>query len=196
MGKKYLGRKDVIYLLIISILIVFFILSHIQNFMESKSKEESVEKLKNLYRMLTERGVEVLNVKDEGNLYRVILRLKLNTGDVLKDVYVTKDGKFFSENIMNITNFEKTLIRQKNFTECLKSKGVLIFGQKNEPNTMQQLLILGNYANKIFVDCSGANLQICQRLGIETIPTILYNNMNYTGVKSIAWFETLTGCRY
>ncbi len=195
-SNKKIETKDVFYIALTIVVILLFLSIHLYNLSLTKVKDKTAEKIKGVYEMLTERDVEILNIEDKGNLYKILLRLKLDTGDVLKEVYLTKDGLFFSEDMLNISEFTQNLERQKNFTECLRSNGVIVFGQKNEPNTARQLLIIGNYANKIFVDCSGTNIDMCKKLGIKRIPTVIYKNMNYTGVKPIRWFEALTGCKY
>ena len=68
-------------------------------------------------------------------------------------------------------------------------------GQTSQPATLSQLEILGNFAYKVYVDCLGANLELCQQLGIEQVPTIFYSDMIYTGTKDLQWFEDTTGCR-
>jgi len=196
MAPKKPERKDIFYICIILILVIALASILLQNTLTASSQKYVLDRMEGVYRMLTESDVEVVSVRDEGYVYKILIRLKLKTGDVIKELYATKDGKFFSENVMDVSDTMKRLEREKDFAECLRAKGFLIFGQKNEPNTLQQLLAIGNYANKVYVDCVGANLQACQQLGIKTIPTIVYNRMNYTGVKTRQWIETLTGCKY
>ena len=193
-----LAKREIVYIIVIAVLAVSLTFTYFQDIIVSGSQEKAVNNVENVYSMLTESEVEILSVTDAGYLYKILLRLKLPGGDALREVYVTKDGKYFSEsgNVMDVSGTMERLSREKDFAECLRAKGFLVFGQKSEPNTVQQLMIIGNYANKVYVDCVGANLQACQQLGIRTIPTIVYNRMNYTGVKTRQWIETLTGCKY
>jgi len=69
-------------------------------------------------------------------------------------------------------------------------------GQKTDPSTIQQLLVIGNFASRIYFDCTGTNLQVCQQQGITVVPTIFYNRMNYTGIKNREWLTSLTACEY
>jgi hypothetical protein len=191
-------KKEYFYVLIIFVLIAAMGILLIPQTLNSASQQKVVENVVATYRTLTESDVEALTVKDEGNIYKILLRLKLADGDVLREAYVTKDGRFFSEagNVFEISNFTATLGKEKSFAECLKEKKFVVFGQKSEPNTLQQLLVIGNFANKVYVDCTGANLQACQQIGISTIPVIFYNDQNYTGVQTRPWIEDLTGCKY
>jgi hypothetical protein len=198
MASKKTVKKDIFYIGVIVVLAAVIVIMFMQNTLIASSQQKVLDNVVETYKMLTESDVDVLSTKDEGSLYKLLLRLKVPGGDVLKEVYATKDGRYFSEagNIIEVSEFVAILEKERNFAECLKVKGLLVLGQKSEPNTLQQLLIIGNYANKLFVECSGANLQACQQIGIQQIPTIIYNNMNYTGVKERAWIEALTGCEY
>jgi hypothetical protein len=198
MSSKKFERKEMIYIGVIVVLAVILAFSFLQNTIMAGSQKQVLDRVGEAYELLTEGDAEVLSVNDEGYVYRILLRLKLTGGDVLREVYATKDGRFFSEsgNVLEVSNFMERLEKEKGFAECLRTKGFLVFGQSNEPNTVQQLLVIGNFANKIYVDCVGANLQACQQLGIEEIPTIVYGDKSYTGVKSLEWIETLTGCNF
>lgn len=191
-------KKDVIYIGVILVLVVILAFMFLQNTLLAGSQKQVVDSVESVYELLTDSDAEVLSVNDEGYVYKVLLRLKLVGGDVLREIYATKDGRFFSEagNVIEVSSFMERLSREKDFAECLKTKGFIVFGQKSEPNTLQQLLEIGNFANRVYVDCVGANLEACVQLGISEIPTIVYNQMNYTGVKTRAWVESLTGCEY
>jgi len=193
-GKNF--GKERLYLVIIIALAALAAYMFFQNTIATSSQQAVTENVLSTYKNLTESDAEVLSVKDEGNLYKILLRLKLTDGDVLREVYATKDGRYFSENVIDVADFNSRLVKERDFAECLKTKGLIVLGQKSEPNTLQQLLIIGNFANKVYVECSGANLQACQQLGIQMIPTIIYNKMNYTGVQTREWIESLTGCKY
>lgn len=191
-------KKDAVYIGVIIVLAVVLAFMLLQNTFASSSQKGVTDSVENVYEMLTEGDAEILTVTDEGSVYRVLMRLKLDTGDVLREVYATKDGRFFSEagNFIEVSGFMERLEREKSFAECLSGKGFLVLGQSSEPNTVQQLLVIGNFANKVYVDCTGANLQACQQIGIERIPTTLYQQQNYTGIKTREWIESLTGCEY
>ena len=196
MAQKKFERKEMVYIGIIVVLVIVLAFMFLQNTITLGSQKKALDSVEGVYKMLTESEVEVLSVKDEGYVYRLLIRLKLRDGDVIRELYVTKDGKFLTENIMDVPETMTRLGKEKDFAECLSSKGLIIFGQKSEPNTLQQLLVIGNYANKIYVDCTEANLQACQQLGIKEIPSIVYNNQIYTGVKSLEWIESLSGCKF
>lgn len=198
MASRKPEKREIVYIGIILVLAVMLAFMFLQNTLIAGSQRQVLENVESVYEMLTESDVEVLNVKDEGYVYKAILRLKLVGGDVLREVYVTKDGKFLSEagNVLEVSVLTERLEKEKGFAECLREKGMIVFGQRSEPNTLQQLLLIGNFANNIYVDCVGANLQACQQLGIQEIPSIVYQDKIYTGVKTVEWIGSLTGCEY
>jgi hypothetical protein len=198
MTSKSSVRREPVYIVLILVLAVALAFSFIQNNFVVSSQNEAVENVKDVYELLTESEVEVLKVDDVGSLYNVLLRMKLSTGDMLTEVFASKDGKYFSEaaNVIESAGFAERLTREKDFAECLFGKKLLVFGVSNEQNTAQQLLEIGNFATKIYVDCVGTNLQICQQVGIQTIPTIVYEGRNYTGPVTRNWISDLTGCEY
>jgi uncharacterized protein YpmB len=194
MAKK--GRKDIIYIVIIIVLVLVIASMLLQNVITTGSQQQAIDKLKAVYELITESNVEVLNVEEVSGMFKVLLRTGGTTGDRIEEVYITKDGRLITDKIIVTEDYKTSLEDQKAFAECLKDKGFLVFGQSNEPNTIQQLQIIGSFSYKIYVDCVDANLQACQQIGIQEIPTIIYNRMNYTGVKTREWIETLTGCKY
>lgn len=196
MASRKPAKRDILYIGVIVVLALVLAFMFLEKTITLGSQKQALDTVENVYRMLTDSDVEVLSVKDEGYVYKMLVRLKLRDGDVIRELYVTKDGRFLTENIMDVPETVTRLGKEKNFTECLKARGFIVFGQKSEPNTLQQLSTIGNYANKVYVDCTGANLQACQRLGIKEIPSIVYNNKVYTGVKSLEWIESLTGCKF
>ena len=48
--------------------------------------------------------------------------------------------------------------------------------------------------DKLFFDCTGDNLQTYQQMGVKNIPSVVYNQTIYEGVKPAEWFENVTGC--
>jgi hypothetical protein len=189
-------KKDIVYIVVIAALIVAVVAVAFQDILITDSQQQALGKLKGIYGLITEADVDILSVEEESGLYKVIIRSNGAAGDMVEEVYITKDGSLLTDKIVITDDYTTTLTKQKAFIECLMDKKLLIFGQSNEPNSIQQLNILGTLSYKIFVDCVGANLEACQQLGIEQIPTIVYENNAYTGAKNIEWFEELTGCGY
>ena len=193
MSKTGIGREKM-YLVVIVILILVLAGFYLQSFLMTGSQVQAVDKVKGVYELISEADVEVLSVEEISGMYKVLLRTKGITGDTLQEVYVTKDGSLTTDKIIITDDYKTRLENEKAFAECLKEKGLLIFGQSNEINTIQQLQLLGSFSYKVYVDCLGANVEVCQQIGIQEIPTVAYDDKAYTGTKTAEWFETLTGC--
>ncbi len=193
MSKTGSGRER-LYLAVIVILILVIAGFYLQSFLTTGSQVQAVDRVKGVYELISEADVEVLSVEEISGMYKVLLRTKGTTGDTLQEIYVTKDGSLTTDKIIITDDYIVRLENEKIFAECLKEKGLLIFGQSNEINTIQQLQLLGSFSYKVYVDCLGANLEACQQLGIQEIPTVAYDDKAYVGVKTLEWFETLTGC--
>ncbi|MCK4496994.1 MAG: hypothetical protein KAU24_02300 [Candidatus Aenigmarchaeota archaeon] len=191
-----MSKREIGYIVIILVLVVVIAAMFLQNVLITGSQQQALDKLTAVYELISEAEVEVLSVEEVSGVYKVLLRLRGTLGDTLEEVYVTKDGSLITDRIIDTEDYKTRLESQKAFAECLKEKNLLVFGQSNEPNTIQQLQILGSFSYKIYMDCVGAQLEACQQLGIEQIPSVVYDGKSYAGVKNIDWFESLTGCEF
>jgi hypothetical protein len=192
-GEGGKSRKDLFYIAIILILaagLSVYVAMDLTYF----GSGNAMDKVVKVYELLSEGKVEVMKTTEESGLYRVVLRVTTANGDSLQEVYVSKDGSIITDKVIRTDDYQVRLEKEKAFADCLKEKKLLVFGQSNEQNTVNQLMILGNYGYKVYVDCTGANLQACQQLGITQIPTIALESKVYTGVHDLAWFEQTTGC--
>ncbi len=187
-------RKDTLYVAIIVILAVTMVGVLFGGALITGTQNQAIGRLTAVYELITEDSVEVLSVEEISGVYKVLLRVQGTTGDSLEEVYVTKDGNLITDKIIDTVDYKVRLENQKAFMECMKEKKIMLFGQNSEPNTLQQLQVLGSFSYKIYVDCVGANLEVCQQIGIQQIPSVVYEGKSYSGVKAIEWFEELTGC--
>lgn len=151
--------------------------------------------IKQIYDTQFETTSEVLNVNDTNGVYKMAVRFNDPTGkSTVQDVYVTKDGKLFTNTLVNSESYLSFLNIEKNFAECLQTKGVRILGQTNDTATLQQLQALGNYAYKVYVSCDGANEAQCKQIGVTKYPTTVYNSTAYTELYTAAFYVQLTNC--
>lgn len=161
------------------------------------SKEEVAEEVKELYELANPgTQVEIAAILEESGLYKLILKSTGPAGITYREAYVTKDGKLLTENIILVEEFTNQIQMFKDFVDCLDEKGLRIYGLNNSTATLLQLNILGRYSGKLYVSCDGANLQTCLNIGIQQIPSVVYNNNVYPGVKTIDWFAQQTGCKF
>jgi len=179
---------------LIAFLVGFFfatILPHLLNF---ATKMKVGEKIKKLYELAYPGiNLELVDVLDEGSMYKVILKAAPRN---YIEVYTTKDGKFLSENVIFVKESIERIQRLKNFVDCLAANGVKIYGLNNNTATLLQLNLLGRYSSKLYVSCDGTNLQRCINAGITQVPSIFINGRVEPGVKTIDWFEKETNCTF
>ncbi|HLD39274.1 MAG TPA: hypothetical protein VJB05_03105 [archaeon] len=151
--------------------------------------------IKQIYDLQFETNSEVLAVNDTNGIYKMVVRFNDPTGkSTTQDIFVTKDGKLFTNTLVSSDSYLSFLNTEKNFAECLQIKGVRILGQANDTATLQQIQALGTYAYKIFVSCDGTNEAACQQIGITKYPTTVYNNTAYTELYTPAFYSQLTNC--
>ena len=161
-----------------------------------KSKNKVGEEVKKLYELsFPNLKVEVVDVIDKGSLYEVFLKFYTSPQPTFLEVFVTKDGKFLSENLIRVGESIRQIEKSKNFVDCLYTKGVRIYGISNSTATLLQLNLLGRYSGKLYVSCDGQNVQNCLKAGVSQVPSVVYEGKVYTGVKSVQWFENITGCK-
>ncbi len=167
------------------------------------SSASAGEKVKTLYE-LANPGVtfEVLSATEESGMYKIALKFATASGTNFNEVYVTKDGKLLSEGMVMVEKSTEDISAAKNFVDCLYDNGLRIYGVLNQSfsaeaasMTSMQLQTLGMYSGKLYVSCDGEFLQQCVNLGLQQVPSIVYNNTAYNGVKDVTWLEQTTGCK-
>lgn len=191
--KLYIG---VIILLVLAVAAFFLANPFTGKVTDTGTDNAATANVKEIYSILTGGEVEVMKVVDESGLYKVTVRFNDATGrSTVQDVFVTKDGKFIAGTVINTNSYKITLTNDKQFAQCLSDKKLLVVGASNDQASVMQLQILGTFASSVFFDCV-QNQQVCQQSGIQSLPTVLYNSQNYTGLYTLRFFENLTGCAY
>lgn len=148
-----------------------------------------------VYGLLTDAEVDVLSAEDLGQTYKVIFRLKDRQGTPDQTAYLTKDGRYITDQLLEVQPYTERLRREKRFAECLADKGVRAFVAPGDPASQQVIDAIGAYAHRVAVDCR-QNPTGCQNLGISTLPTIQMGDIKEPSAKPRAWIESLSGCKY
>jgi hypothetical protein len=183
-----------IYIGIIVILLAVLVYYLAQGPLAVSAQQPAVDSAKAIFSALSENPAEVVSVKEDSGLYKGNMRITPASGQAtLQDIYVTKDGNYISDRMINVQDYKRQLEREKNFTQCLSDRKVVIAGLANDANTLSQIQILGTYGYKIFFDCS-ANQQICQNAGITKAPTTVIGNQTFEGIQPVSFFTQATGC--
>ena len=200
MGKKEEKSKKIPFVLIfIAGILIGFFMYQIYFFV---LKGIVANKVKRLYELANPGAdIEILAIKDEKSVYKVVIKASDATGTHYREAYVTKDGKYLTEGVILVEESIQQIQKMKNFVDCLYDKGLRIYGVLNQSQSPQgalatslQLNLLGRYSPKLFVSCEGNLVQNCIDLGIQQIPSIVFEGKIYVGVKSVEWLSDLTGC--
>jgi hypothetical protein len=181
-----------IFSLLVLVLTIFSI--GIFFYLQQTFQQKVLERIKEFYEITNpDAKVEIISFNQESGLYHVFLKLILPTGIIYREVFVTQDGKYMNEVLINVEKSIEQIQRLKNFNDCLYEKGLRIFGMSNHTASLFQLNILGIYGSKLFIWCD-VDLQYCLNLDITQIPSVVYQDRVYPGVYSLQWFSSLTGC--
>jgi alpha-N-acetylglucosamine transferase len=178
---------------------IFLIFNFIIPFLQ---KEKVANEVKKLYEVANPASsVSVESINEFGNLYKILLKVSTQQGTNYLETYVTKDGKYLTESIIYVKESIQQIEKMKNFVDCLFNKGLRVYGATQTNNTqinsatLLQLNILGRYSYKLYVSCDGDNLQNCISIGLQALPSIVYNNKAYPGVYSLEALANLTSCK-
>lgn len=154
------------------------------------SKETAAGKIKEAYSSLGV-PVDILSVKEESGILRLVIRQQ-NATEV-QDVFLTRDGNLLIRGVERLQDYTSRILREDNFSMCLASRNVVVFGAANDVNTLQQLQLLGGFSARIFFDC-GKSLQECLNYNVTSVPATLYQGKLYPGVQPAGFYTQLTGC--
>lgn len=186
------------YVIIVVLIVIaaYFFLSNTKSSANpALENSTAVQDARQLYALLSDGSVDVVGVTEESGLLRVLMRVRTQASDQLQEIFVTKDGRFITDKMLDTKDYRVRLENEKGFATCLQQSGLRVFGVPGDVNTQAQLLVLGQFSSRVFIDCSGANLQACRQLGVENVPTIFFNNTLIEGLRDITFFESATGCR-
>lgn len=129
---------------------------------------------------------------DDDGVYRAIFRV----GDDLMEVFVDKSGKYIfttrTETNSTITSYRS----QKQFFECLRDRGTILYGLSTTNATIRQLSLFSNspYLGYVYIDCSGDGMAVCVENNVTSVPSWGVGGNMYEGVATILWIENMTGC--
>jgi glutaredoxin len=179
---------------------------------ESKSGEEVANIVVEYINSVFLQGmgsVNLIEVSDEKNVYKI--KLKFNEEEIV--VYATKDGTLLFPEGFDLTKSEMDTIENQEEPEvmieeevvvpenideligCLNKNGFKIYGANSCPYCRSLVNIFGGYekVDSIYVECS-ENQELCNSKNITAYPTILLNDEEYLGDRSLDSFALATNC--
>jgi len=193
---KYAENKTNYKVIAAAVIIIVIIAAVAVLFFQDRGDETKVTaNIKEIYKILTDRDVEVLSAKYENGIYKLVIRIIDATGNSnVQDLFATKDGQYMTDKLIDMQAYRLGLVKEKDFIDCLFNRGVRIVGISNNTASVLQVQALGSFGYRLYFDCAGENLQICQNIGVKSVPSVIYNNTIYEGLKEPAWFAALTNC--
>ncbi len=162
------------------------------NLNDQKVSQELVSTLENQ----TGQNLELINTKEESGVYRVDIR---DSEGQLNTYHVTKDGKFFSQNMVEIQQVKAAVSAREDFSSCLEEKNVVLYGNSTQRSTVLQIRAMGGAqtVTDIFRDVNDPeNLQEAASRGVRRVPALYYNQSTLQGVNSMESVTEFTGCEY
>lgn len=184
------SKKDMLYLGIIGVLIVALASTMIQT---SEKIPPQIQEIREFYSLFSD-DVVILNYASIDNFYQVNLSFNTKANQPsLQSIFITQDGKYISTQLMELDSAKKQILDQEEFAGCLLENEFFVFGVSGTVQTINQLNVIGSFANNVFIDCT-SNLEFCTQAGIKVNPTLYYQNTTYEGIKPKNFIQNLTGC--
>lgn len=162
---------------------------------QGKRVAEDIQKLYDLWY-----GNQVLvGFAKEGGFYRADFELP----EGRSRTWISEDGSLLyssardgSIQLKDPRDLQETLsqvLKEKEFATCLDSYGVLVF-LGDEQDSDVQSRALGRFAGKLFINCATQEI-VCDQVGINHTPSVLYKQTIYPGLKDSRWFDNVMGCK-
>ncbi len=155
--------------------------------------------LEKLYELVNPNiDVSVVKADQVSGMYKVLFKAVDATGTTnYREAYITQDGNLLTESMIVVGQSISQLTKIHGFVDCLAGKNVRIAGIANNTETLLQFNALGgSYATKLYLSCDGEEALKCVQAGITQVPTVIYEDNGYPGVKSIQSLENLTACKF
>jgi len=159
------------------------------------SKDAVAANVKSLYELVYP-GVDisVLATTEQNGMYKVVLKAVGSSGTTYPEVYVTKDGRLLTENMILVDESISQMRKTRAFVDCLDSKGVRIAVVANQTSTLLPVTnVLGVYGQKLLFDC-GTNLDACISANVTQVPSVVIGQYIIPGMQTTDWFARVTGC--
>ena len=127
-SRKYIG------IIVVLLVVVLYLVSRgpITGAVTGKAIDENdpaVKEVKDFYKVITGSDAEVIKITEQNGLYRLLLKIKDTTGrDTVADVYLTRDGLFMIDRLIDVQSQKLLLVNQSAFAQCLLNKNVRILG--------------------------------------------------------------------
>lgn len=108
-------------------------------------------------------------------------------------VYVTRDLSLLFPTAQNPTALLQGAAADKEFGDCLRAKGLRVFGDPQQAQTQRQMAELGAHASGALVNCA-ASAEDCAGLGQTSLPVVMFGVNKVGSFVPRAVIAKWTGC--
>lgn len=161
---------------------------------DTATKQEVGQELVNTLENQSGQNLELVSVNQQNGLYEVNMK---NQEDRLITYYTTRDGELFTSSVTSMSDLKTYISARNSFRNCLSDKGVVMYGNVSQRNTVAQIQLLGGQqvAQPIYRDISNQEaLEEAVSRGIQRVPAFYYNGTARQGVNTLSQLEQFTGC--
>lgn len=109
------------------------------------------------------------------------------------DVYLSRDLKLLFGSAQNPAGVIQAAAADKELGECLRAKGLRVYGDPNQSQTQRQMAELGPSASRVLVNCAAAPAD-CAGLGQTTLPVVMFGVQKVASFVPRAVIAQWTGC--
>ena len=109
------------------------------------------------------------------------------------DVYLSRDLRLIFPKALPTDAQLATTAADVAWGECLKRKGLRLYGDANQAQTQRQLAELGTHGLPMLVDCA-THPKDCAVLGQTTLPVVMFGTQRVASLVPRAVLGQWTGC--
>ncbi len=108
-------------------------------------------------------------------------------------VYLSRDLSLLFPSAQNPTALLQGMAADKELGECLRAKGLRVFGDPQQAQTQRQMAELGAHASRVLVNCAAGPAD-CVSLGQTTLPVVMLGVQKVSSFVPRAVIAQWTGC--
>ena len=205
--KKIRENPWILATLVLGVLVLIFVAGNLTGRVTGNvvSSNDAGNRLIEYLNTVADSEISLVSVKDEGNMY--LVTVEYMEQDI--PVYVTKDGAYFTTNLVPIEISSSETQNQQttqgyseqdiealyDFNDCLAEKGVKIYGANWCGYTVSWANTLGGFdaVAPVYVECTEKQ-DVCSEQEVSGYPTTKINGQVYSGARTIEAIADATGC--
>lgn len=108
-------------------------------------------------------------------------------------VYLSRDLHLFFGSAQNPNAMLQAAAADKDLGECLRAKGLRVYGDPNQSQTQRQMAELGPSASRVLVNCAAVPAD-CAGLGQTNLPLVMFGVQKVASFVPRAVIAQWTGC--